>query len=264
MIVQDADRFGLAQLYQLRGRIGRGRVRAYCLLMVPSLSALHSEARQRLEALQRFSDLGAGFQLATADLEIRGTGDLLGAKQSGNIAAVGFAEYMRIMDECVAELRGEPLAGDQDPDLVSDVASYIPDEYVAEAGQRLHYYRRLADVVAEQDAEEVVAEMADRFGPVPPEVLLLADLMVLKALARRLAARAVELSGGRLTLVLDESTALSPAWIRDLVLSQPRRYSFSPDFKLVHRLRATGAAERLSEAKKSLHHLVAGVRESTL
>jgi transcription-repair coupling factor (superfamily II helicase) len=95
-------------------------------------------------------------------------------------------------------------------------------------------------------------------------VLLLADLMVLKALARRLAARAVELSGGRLTLVLDESTALSPAWIRDLVLSQPRRYSFSPDFKLVHRLRATGAAERLSEAKKSLHHLVAGVRESTL
>ena len=121
------------------------------------MTALTPEARQRLEALQRFSDLGAGFQLATTDLEIRGTGDLLGAKQSGSIAAVGFEEYTRIMSECVAELRGEPLESEHDPDLVSDVASYIPDDYVAEAGQRLHYYRRLADVAGESDAEAVVA-----------------------------------------------------------------------------------------------------------
>jgi transcription-repair coupling factor (superfamily II helicase) len=264
MVVADADRFGLAQLYQLRGRIGRGKVRAFCLLMVPSMTALSPEARQRLEALQRFSDLGAGFHLATADLEIRGTGDLLGAKQSGNIAAVGFEEYTRIMSECVAELRGEPLESEHDPDLVSDVASYIPQEYMVEAGQRLHYYRRLADVAGESDAEEVVAEMADRFGSPPPEVLLLADLMVLKGLARQLVARAVELTGSRLTLVLDESTILSPAWILDLVLAQPRRYSFSPDFKLVHRLRSAQDPERLSEAKKSLHDLLASVRESTL
>jgi len=263
MVVADADRFGLAQLYQLRGRIGRGKVRAYCLLMVPSMTAITPEARQRLEALQRFGDLGAGFQLATADLEIRGTGDLLGAKQSGSIAAVGFEEYTRIMSECVAELRGEPLQADHDPDLASDVASYIPDDYMAEAGQRLHYYRRLADVAGESDAEAVVAEMADRFGSPPTEVLLLADLMVLKGLARQVAARAVELTGDRLTLVLDESTTLSPAWIRDLVLTQPRRYSFTPDFRLVHRIEASGDGNRLSEAKKSLHHILASVREST-
>jgi transcription-repair coupling factor (superfamily II helicase) len=263
MVVADADRFGLAQLYQLRGRIGRGKVRAFCLLMVPSMSAITPEARQRLEALQRFSDLGAGFQLATTDLEIRGTGDLLGAKQSGSIAAVGFEEYTRIMSECVAELRGEPLESELDPDLVSDVSSYIPDDYVSEAGQRLHYYRRLADVVGESDAEAVVAEMADRFGAPPPEVQLLADLMVLKGLGRQLQARGVELTGSRLTLVLDESTPLSPAWIRDLVLAQPRRYTFTPDFKLMHRLRATEDNHRLSEAKKSLHHLLASVREST-
>ena len=263
MLVADADRFGLAQLYQLRGRIGRGKVRAYCLLMVPSMTALTPEARQRLEALQRFSDLGAGFQLATADLEIRGTGDLLGAKQSGSIAAVGFEEYTRIMTECVAELRGEPLVAEHDPDLISDVASYIPDDYVAEAGQRLHYYRRLADVAGESDAEAVVAEMADRFGAPPDEVLLLADLMVLKGLARLLRAQAVELAGSRLTLVLDEKTTLSPAWIRDLVLAQPRRYSFTPDFRLVHRLRASDDGNRLSEAKKSLHRLLASVREGT-
>ncbi len=263
MLVADADRFGLAQLYQLRGRIGRGKVRAFCLLMVPSMTALTPEARQRLEALQRFSDLGAGFALATTDLEIRGTGDLLGAKQSGSIAAVGFEEYTRIMSECVAELRGEPLESELDPDLASDVASYIPDDYVSEAGQRLHYYRRLADVVGESDAEAVVAEMADRFGAPPPEVFLLADLMVLKGLGRRLQARAVELTGSRLILVLDETTPLSPAWIRDLVLAQPRRYTFSPDFKLMHRLKSSEDADRLSEAKKSLHHLLASVREST-
>ncbi len=264
MLVADADRFGLAQLYQLRGRIGRGKVRAFCLLMVPSMTALTPEARQRLEALQRFSDLGAGFQLATADLEIRGTGDLLGAKQSGSIAAVGFEEYTRIMSECVAELKGEPLEAEHDPDLVSDVASYIPDEYVAEAGQRLHYYRRLADVSGESDAEAIVAEMSDRFGPPPDEVSLLADLMVVKGLARQLKARAVELTGSRMTLVLDETTTLSPGWIRDLVLTQPRRYSFTPDFKLVHRLKSSEDADRLSEAKKSLHYLQASVRESTL
>ncbi len=264
MLIADADRFGLAQLYQLRGRIGRGKVRAHCLLMVSSMTGLTPEARQRLEALQRFSDLGAGFALATTDLEIRGTGDLLGARQSGSIAAVGFEEYTRIMAECVAELRGEPLEPDEDPDLVTDVASYIPDEYMPEAGQRLHYYRRLAEVTHESEAREVLAEMEDRFGHAPTQVALLVDLMVIKGLARMLKARAVELSGARLTLVLDESTTLSPSWIRDLVTNQPRRYSFSPDFKLVRRLGATGDGERLEEAKKSLHSLLVGVRESTL
>jgi len=108
-----------------------------------------------------------------------------------------------------------------------------------------------------------VGEMADRFGAPPPELLLLADLMVIKGLARQLRARAVELTGGRLTLVLDENTVLSPAWIRDLVLAQPRRYSFSPDFKLVHRLKESEDGNRLAESKKSLHHLLASVREST-
>ncbi|MFH2009955.1 MAG: transcription-repair coupling factor [bacterium] len=260
MFVQDADRFGLAQLYQLRGRIGRGKHRAFCLLMVPSLSGLTPDARQRLEALQRFSDLGAGFQLATADLEIRGTGDLLGAKQSGNITAVGFEEYMRIMEEAVAELRGEPLEREHDPELASDVASFIPDDYVIEAGQRLHFYRRLADVANESDAQAVVSEMTDRYGRPPEEVIKLANLMVIKALARRLVARAVELVGRTLTLVLDESTTLSPDWIRDLVTTRGSPYSFTPDFKLVRRLESPADLDRLSEAKKSLHDLLASVR----
>jgi transcription-repair coupling factor (superfamily II helicase) len=260
MFIQDADRFGLAQLYQLRGRIGRGRDRAYCLLMVSSLSAITPEARQRLEALQRFSDLGAGFNLASTDLEIRGTGDLLGGKQSGNIASVGFEEYSRIMEEAVAELRGEPLQRAEDPDLVSDVPSFIPDDYVEEPAHRLHFYRRLADVESETDAQGLLEEMADRFGAPPPEVPLLADLMVVKALARRLAARAVELTGGRLTLVLDERTRLDPGFVRDLVSPHKSRWRFTPDHRLTKNLEAEQPAERLQESKNCLHSLMAGVR----
>ncbi len=264
MFIQHADYFGLAQLYQLRGRIGRGRERAHCLLMVDSLSAITPEARQRLEALQRFSDLGAGFNLASTDLEIRGTGDLLGGRQSGNIASVGFEEYTRIMEEAVAELRGEPLDREDDPDLISDLPSFIPDDYLDDPGQRLHFYRRFADIADEQDAEGLVAEMADRFGHPPPEVPILADLMVIKTLVRRLRARSVEIIGSRLTLTLDERTRLDPAVVADLVTRQPRRYTLTQvadqTYKLVHRLKAEGDEARLSGAKNCLHDLLAGVR----
>jgi transcription-repair coupling factor (superfamily II helicase) len=263
MIVADADRFGLAQLYQIRGRIGRGKVRAQCILMVPSLTAITPEARQRLEALQRFSTLGAGFQLASTDLEIRGTGDLLGGKQSGNIASVGFEEYMRIMEEAVAELRGEPLQPETDPDLSSDLPSFVPDDYVSDPGMRLHFYRRFAGVGGEAEADALLAEMADRFGPAPAEVHKLAGLMVVKALARRLKARAVDLSGRRLTLALDERTPLPPAVVRDLVLARGSLFTVTPDLRLVRRLERSGDLERLVEAKKALHELARHVREGS-
>lgn len=261
LLVQDADRFGLAQLYQLRGRIGRGRERAYCLFMVSSLSAITPEARQRLEALQRFSDLGAGFNLASTDLEIRGTGDLLGGRQSGSIAQVGFAEYTRIMEEAVAELRGEPLHQERDPDLVSDLPSFIPDDYMEEPTHRLGFYRRFAEIRSQGEAEALLEELGDRFGTPPGQVLLLADLMVVKALARRLAARAVELTGRRLVLLLDEDTRLDPAYVRDLVAPRRSPWRFSPDFRLSRSLESTDAADRLVEAKNCLRELQAGVTE---
>src|SRR5688500_1241343 len=202
MFVARADAFGLSQLYQLRGRIGRSRERAYCYLLVPAPDKLTDEARRRLEALQRFTELGAGFHIASQDLEIRGGGELLGNKQSGAIAAVGFETYVRMLEEAVAELRGEPIHHPIDPELTVDVPGYIPDDYVPDPGQRLDLYKRLSSAEDEEESRAVVEEISDRWGPVPADVLLLADLMGVKALARRLRAVSVERTRSRLALAL--------------------------------------------------------------
>src|SRR5262249_22307259 len=186
MFVNRADTYGLAQLYQLRGRIGRSRDRAFCYLMVPPMETLSSEAKQRLQVLQRFTELGAGFLVASHDLEIRGAGDLLGAQQSGHIAAVGFDTYVEILREAGAELKGEPIRDERDPELNVDLAAYIPDDYVPDTGQRLDLYKRLADTDGEDAVRELSEEIADRFGPLPDEGQLLGELMVVKALGRRL------------------------------------------------------------------------------
>ena len=211
MFVARADAFGLSQLYQLRGRIGRSRERAYCYLLVPAPDQLTDDARRRLEALQRFTELGAGFQIASADLEIRGGGELLGAKQSGSIAAVGFEQYVRMLEEAVAELRGTPVHHPIDPELTVEAPGYIPDDYVPDTGQRLDLYKRLSAVEDEDEVRALLDEMVDRFGPLPASVLVLADLMVVKALARRLDATALELTRARVAIALAPSTKLDPA-----------------------------------------------------
>ena len=212
MFVARADAFGLSQLYQLRGRIGRSRERAYCYLLVPAPDQLTDEARRRLEALQRFTELGAGFQIASADLEIRGGGELLGANQSGSISAVGFDQYTRMLESAVAELRGQPIHQLIDPELTIEVPGFIPDDYVPDTGQRLELYKRLSSIEdsgggsAEDEVREILDEIHDRYGPLPGELLLLADLMVVKALARRLAATSVELTRHRLAIGLGPTT----------------------------------------------------------
>ncbi len=210
MFVARADAFGLSQLYQLRGRIGRSRERAYCYLLVPAPDQLTEEARRRLEALQRFTELGAGFQIASADLEIRGGGELLGARQSGSIASVGFDQYTRMLESAVAELRGQPIHQAIDPELTIEVPGFIPDDYVPDTGQRLDLYKRLSSIDDEDEVRELLDEIHDRYGALPGEVLLLADLMVVKALARRLDATSVELTRARLAVGLAPSTPVDP------------------------------------------------------
>src|SRR5690606_22350862 len=165
-----ADRFGLSQLYQLRGRIGRSRERAYCYLMVPAPEKLSDEARKRLETLQRHTELGAGFAIASQDLEIRGAGELLGARQSGSIAAIGFDAYTQMLEEAVGELRGEPVVHERDPELSVDLPAFIPDEYVSDTAQRLALYKRLAGALDEDEVTEMLEEMVDCYGPLPEEV----------------------------------------------------------------------------------------------
>jgi transcription-repair coupling factor (superfamily II helicase) len=210
MFVARADAFGLAQLYQLRGRIGRSKDRAYCYLLVPPPEHITDEARRRLEALQRFTELGAGFQIASQDLEIRGGGELLGAKQSGSIAAVGFDQYVKMLEVAVAELRGEPIHSAVDPELSIEIPGFIPDDYVPDPGQRLELYKRLSAVVDDDDLAAVMGEIADRYGPLPGDVILLGELMAHKAIARKLGALALEISAARVAIALPPDSRLDP------------------------------------------------------
>ena len=250
MFVARADSFGLSQLYQLRGRIGRAKQRAFCYLLVPPPAKLTSEARRRLEALQRFTDLGAGFQIASHDLELRGAGELLGAKQSGAIAAIGFDAYTQMLEEAVAELRGQPIHRDQDPEINVDIPGYIPDDYVPDTGQRLDLYKRLAGADDEDEVTQLVEEMADRYGDPPIEVGLLADLSILRAHARKLRVTSIELTATRLALALADDTPLDPAKVLNLVNKPGSPYQLTPDMRLQlsftddDRAAPTGAARR--------------------
>jgi transcription-repair coupling factor (superfamily II helicase) len=210
MFVSRADAFGLAQLYQLRGRIGRSKERAYCYLLVPEPEHITDEARRRLEALQRFTELGAGFQIASQDLEIRGGGELLGAKQSGSIAAVGFDQYVKMLEAAVSELKGEPIHSAVDPELTIEEPGFIPDDYVPDPGQRLELYKRLSAVIDDDEVRSVLTEISDRYGPVPGEVILLGELMGIKAMARRLGVVALEISSTRVAIVLPENSTVRP------------------------------------------------------
>jgi transcription-repair coupling factor (superfamily II helicase) len=229
MFVARADAFGLAQLYQLRGRIGRSKERAYCYLLVPEPEHITDEARRRLETLQRFTELGAGFQIASQDLEIRGGGELLGAKQSGSIAAVGFDQYVKMLDAAVAELGGKPIHSAIDPELSIEIPGFIPDDYVPDPGQRLELYKRLSAVENDDELRDVMAEISDRYGPVPGDVVLLGELMGVKAIARGAGCLALEISAARVAVALPDGNPL----IRALAASGWRklpdgRYSIAP------------------------------------
>jgi transcription-repair coupling factor (superfamily II helicase) len=255
MIVNHADRFGLAQLYQLRGRIGRSRERAYCYLVVPEETRMTPDAKQRLAVLQRFTELGAGFQVSTHDLEIRGAGELLGERQHGAVAAVGFETYARILEEAVAELRGEPIRPEHDPEISVDVPAFLPDDYVPDTGQRLDFYRRLAQARDEDDVRATLAELADRYGPLPEEAVLLGEVMVDKTLVRGLGALAYELGPTRIVLSLASDTGLDPSKVMKLVSGKASRYKLTPDMRLAYNFNEAEKRDRMAAARAHLMQL---------
>jgi transcription-repair coupling factor (superfamily II helicase) len=263
MFVNRADCFGLAQLYQLRGRIGRSRERAYCYLLIPAEEAnLSAEAKQRLAVLQRFTELGAGFSIASHDLEIRGAGDFLGAKQSGMIAAVGFDTYTALLEEAVAALKGEAIHHEIDPELTCDLPGFIPDDYLPDVGQRLEFYRRLSSALDEEEVRQITVELADRYGEPPPEVGVLADIMIVKGLGRRLGARAIELSESRFALSLLDETPLKPEQVMKLVQTRNSPWKLTPDMRLQRSFQVGEREQRLEVSKKLLAELLAQAQGS--
>jgi len=218
MLIDRADHFGLAQLYQLRGRIGRSAHRAYCYLLVRgSERTLSDDARKRLEAIQSFTELGSGFKLASLDLEIRGAGNLLGAAQSGNIAAVGFDTYMELLEETIEELRGNARTVTIDPEIRLPVSARLPEDYVPDVSQRLVLYKRLASAPDDTDVDRIRDELLDRFGPCPADAANLLAVIRLKIAARRLGVAAVDLAGDQIMLTAAESTRIDPRRLVNLL-----------------------------------------------
>jgi len=210
ILIHRADTFGLAQLYQLRGRVGRSPARAYAYLLIPGEQILTKDARLRLQVLQELDDLGGGFKIAAHDLEIRGAGNLLGKKQSGHVTAVGFELYTRMMEEAVHELRGEPFETEIEPEIHLGIPVYIPDSYVDDVDQRLMWYKRLAALRRAGDRVLLAEELRDRYGPIPSIVDSLLDVMELRRRMKMLGILETRLRGSRLALRFHESTPLSP------------------------------------------------------
>lgn len=217
IIIENAERYGLSELYQLRGRVGRSNRRAYAYLLVPADTELSEVARKRLAALKEFSDLGAGFKIAALDLELRGAGNLLGGEQHGHIASVGFDTYLRLLEETVQELKGEEVLPDIHATLNLGLDIRIPQDYIADESQRLRAYKRIAEAKSTEDAERIRAELDDRYGPPPEAVVTLLQFSVLKSIVERAGVEAIDRRQGMLNVKFHKESRVDPKRLFEIV-----------------------------------------------
>jgi transcription-repair coupling factor (superfamily II helicase) len=227
MIIENAEKYGLSELYQLRGRVGRSNRRAYCYLLVEPDTELTEIARKRLAALKEFSDLGAGFKIAALDLELRGAGNLLGGEQHGHINAIGFDMYIRMLEDTVRELRGEEVAPEIHSSLNLGLDLRIPSGYISDENQRLRAYKRIAQAVDAQERERLEQELADRYGPVPADVLALLKYSAIKTAAEKIGIEAINRQSSILNVKFHDQTRVDAQRLMELV-SGTRGAQFTP------------------------------------
>lgn len=255
ILIERADQLGLAQLYHVRGRVGRSNERAFAYLLVPPPGTMTDEGKQRIAALQRLTELGSGFALATMDLEIRGAGELLGLEQSGEVAAVGYQMYVELLEEAINELQGLPPRSDIDPELNFDVAGFIPEDHVPDTGQRLALYQRLSGAEDPFEVQELAAEARDRFGPAPPPLENLFRMMEIKALSRGIKALGVEATRNQVTVHLSDRTPLDPAKVMKLVTAKGTPYKMTPDMRLICRIKQGQHSDSIEAAQAVVEEL---------
>src|SRR5918993_1004067 len=258
LIVHRADMFGLSQLYQLRGRVGRSKTRAYALFSVPANKQLTVQAERRLKVLQTLDTLGAGFQLASHDLDIRGAGNLLGEEQSGHIKEVGYELYQQMLEEAVAQLKAgveEPAEEQWSPTIAIGAPVMIPETYVSDLQLRLGLYRRLATLEADAEIETFGAEMIDRFGPLPEEVRQLLKIMAIKVLCRR--ANVEKVDGGPKGIIISfrDNSFANPTGLISYVTEQASFAKVRPDMKIVFIRDIEAPDERIKAATTILRSL---------
>ncbi|HEU4341168.1 MAG TPA: transcription-repair coupling factor [Candidatus Binatia bacterium] len=232
IIINRADKFGLAQLYQLRGRVGRSNRHAYAYLLIPGEKAITRDAERRLRALQELDGLGGGFKLALHDLEIRGAGNLLGEQQSGQITAVGFELYTEMMEKAVRELKGEAVALEVEPEIRLGIAAYFPEDYIPDANQRLYFYKRLASLRDPRELAELKEEIKDRFGAYGSAVENLFLVMELRRVLKQFLVRQITVSEGRVFLLFHAESPVKVDRLLELIRRQKNRFRLSPDGRL--------------------------------
>jgi len=255
IIIDRADRFGLADLYQLRGRVGRSGVRAYAYLLVPGGELLTEAAEKRLRALTELTELGSGFRLALHDLEIRGAGNVLGSAQSGHIAAVGFEMYTRLLEEAVAGLRGEEVEEQVETSLDLKVSAYLPDDYVPDTAHRLGVYKRLAGAKTVVEVEDIGSELSDRFGKPPEPARRLLELTQLKVMARDLKVASLELVRSEVKLIFSDKVDITPDKLLTFLNKMKKRVRYVPQYSLFVKRPPGGWEALYGELKYCLNSL---------
>lgn len=239
ILIDRADTLGLAQLYQIRGRVGRGQNRAYAYLFIPIEGTLTEDAKKRLEVIQRFVELGSGFGIASHDLEIRGGGDLLGPQQSGNIAAVGFDLYTELLEEAIRDIQGLPPISEssqREPEIKVPFPSYLAEEYVPDVHQRLSFYRRFSATSQESDIDLLEEELKDRFGSLPVEAQNLMWLIRIKVVLKKIGIDSLSVGPDKVSLLPGPQSKLDPVRAIALVSAHPHQYQLRPDSKLVAKI----------------------------
>lgn len=237
MIIDRADTYGLSQLHQLRGRIGRSDKKAYAYFVVPKLRRVSPDAEKRLQALQTYADMGSGFNIANCDLEIRGAGDILGAQQSGHIEAVGLELYMELLKEAIDELKGNKHVRKRDIEVTSPFASYIPNNYVPDAGERLRLYKRMSNCESVSGLEAIFEETMDAYGAPPEQMRSLHAVLQTRLVLRDMAVSHVTVAQRSMVIRFDQAALDADPKLRNTIvetfLKRPRTYQFTPDFRLM-------------------------------
>ncbi len=238
MIINRADTFGLSQLHQLRGRIGRSDKKAYAYFVIPNTRNLSPIAERRLQALQTYAEMGAGFSLASCDLEIRGAGDILGASQSGHIEAVGLELYMELLKEAIAELRGESRVLKKDIEFSTPFAAHLPHHYLSDPAERLRYYKKISNCETQKDTSDLREEMEDIFGQLPEEARNLFSLIESRIHLQRLGLKSVQIAGSTINMRFDKGILESKPELRDSIvktfMARPKVYQITPDYRVVY------------------------------
>lgn len=259
IIIDRADRFGLAEIYQLRGRVGRSNIQAFAYLLVPSVDGLSKDARQRLRALMDYNELGGGFKLAMSDLQIRGGGNILGTSQSGNIAAVGYDLYLDLLQKTVEDLKNKARHGEDfrqeeiiEPELNLQVPAFIPDTYIASVDQRYIAYRKITSIDNIEKVTDLEDELRDRFGPLPTEVNNLFQLIILKISLAKIKITKVDQGPGVLAFTFHPDSPVNPQVIMSMVQNKKMNARFTPEHKLIIKTGMKSTTEVFNKVKKIL------------